>query len=325
MPRRRDGRAAVLRAPRRHVRPARRSVGVPACPLRPTPSSTPTRTSRSSTAPPPRTTWSRGPSSWAWPAWPSRITRACTASSGSPRPPRRPACTRSSGSRWSWSTRRATRTGSSSRRAARRRRGRRLGDPVAAARPRRRRGRGTPRPAPARRAPGSPAIASPVKEDLRGIGERERGPHLVLLARDDGRVPEPVPARLAGEHGRDEGRAALQPGAPGRARRGARRAVGLPRTGSSPGGCWAGDRAGARAVGGTAMRGARTGATGGTGLGQRAPRPPDSSSSCRTTSCPTTTGSWPRPPRSPGRSACRSWSPTTSTTPAPRTASSTTS
>ena len=46
----------------------------------------------------------------------------------------------------------------------------------------RRRPRACP-PARARRAPGCPAIATPVKEDLRGIGERVRGPHLVLLAR----------------------------------------------------------------------------------------------------------------------------------------------
>ena len=40
------------------------------------------------------------------------------------------------------------------------------------------------RPGRARTAPVCPAIATPVKEDLRGVGEAQRGPHLVLLARN---------------------------------------------------------------------------------------------------------------------------------------------
>ena len=52
----------------------------------------------------------------------------------------------------------------------------------------RRRGLGRPegraRPGHGRSARGCPAIGGSRKEDHRGIGEAQRGPHLVLLARD---------------------------------------------------------------------------------------------------------------------------------------------
>ena len=103
---------------------------------------------------------------------------------GRRRPTRRSGCGRSSGSRSSCATRRsAIRTGSSSRRVdrsgaeGRRRSTRRRARTRSAAR------EGEPdRPRPARaRLPGH---REAVKEDVRGIGERQRGPHLVLLARD---------------------------------------------------------------------------------------------------------------------------------------------
>ena len=65
-----------------------------------------------------------------------------------------------------------------------------------------------------------------------------------------GRVAEPVPADLAGEHGRDQGRAAVQPGAPCRPHRGPRRAVGLSRRGARA------PPAGGRPVGRARRRGA---------------------------------------------------------------------
>ena len=49
-----------------------------------------------------------------------------------------------------------------------------------------------------------------------------------------GRLAQPVPAGVAGQHGRHEGRPALQPGAPRRAHRGARGAVRLSRRGAGP-------------------------------------------------------------------------------------------
>ena len=81
-----------------------------------------------------------------------------------------------------------------------------------------------PRPTRAR----LPGHRPPVKEDLRGIGERVRGPHLVLLARSQvgwrSLCRLISHANMAGT----KGDAALQPGAPRRAHRGAGRAVGLP-------------------------------------------------------------------------------------------------
>ena len=105
------------------------------------------------------------------------------------------------------------------------------------------------RPGRARSAPGCPASRGPVKEDLRGIGEAQRGPHLVLLARDAGRLAEPVPARLAGEPGRAPRRVPrFSQALLARAHGGPGRAVGLPATARSHGGCGPGDRDGARAV-----------------------------------------------------------------------------
>ena len=83
-------------------------------------------------------------------------------------------------------------------------------------------------------------------------------------------------------------------------------------TGSSPAGC-------GRATG-PARGPSRNATRRSSGAATARPRAA-SSSSCRTTSCPTTTGSWRSRRRWPRRSACRSSSPTTSTTPGPRTAS----
>ena len=164
-----------------------------------------------------------------------------------------------------------------------------------------------PRPTRAR----LPGHREPVKEDLRGIGERVRGPHLVLLARSQvgwrslcrlvsranmagtKGVPRFSQALLA-EH--TEGLVALSGCRDGEL---ARRL----RTGDRPG----------RAPSPSATRRCSGAATG-------RPRAASSSSS-RTTSCPTTTGSSPRRRRWPRRPGCRSSSPTTSTTPDPRTAS----
>ena len=154
-----------------------------------------------------------------------------------------------------------------------------------------------------------------VKEDLRGIGERQRGPHLVLLARNatgyrslcrlvsranlDGtkRVPRFSQALLA-EH--VEGVIALSGGREGEIARRLR----------------VGDRDGARAV---AERYAKVF---GTGIFEVARA---SSSSCPTTCGPTTTGSSRSTSPSPTSSACPSSSRTTSTTPDARIASCTTS
>ena len=127
-----------------------------------------------------------------------------------------------------------------------------------------------------------------------------------------GRLAEPVPARLAREHGRDQGGAALQPGAPRRAHRGARRAVGLPRRRAGPAAADGrpGRGAGRRGALRDAVRARRR--SGHERLLHRAVAP-----SAR----PTTTGSCRRRRRWPRRSASRSSSPTTSTTPAPRIAS----
>ena len=191
-------------------------------------------------------------------------------------------------------------------------------------------------PEPARVLEGRPARPRPErarlpghrevrKEDHRGIGESQRGPHLVLLARDatgwrslcrlvsranlagTKAVPRFTQALLA-EHA--EGLIALSGCRHGEL---ARRLQ-------------AGDREGARAVAEryAALFGSATGSRGG-GAGRRtAPeaRPvPGSPSSSRTTSCPTTTGS-PRRWRAWQPSwDCRSWSRTTSITRSPRVAS----
>ena len=165
----------------------------------------------------------------------------------------------------------------------------------------------------ARSAPGCPAIASRSRRTCAGSASAQRGPHLVLLARDAGRLAEPVPARLAGEPGRDEGRAALQPGAPRRAHRGPRRAVGLPRGRDRPA---AAGRAIARARGRSRSATRRCSArrrSGDERLLHRAVAPPPARRRLAR-------GGDRR--RSPPSSGCRSSSPTTSTTPGPRTASS---
>ena len=158
-------------------------------PLRaPTPSSTATPTSRSSTAPRPPTSSSIARSSSGCRRSRSPTTRGSTASSGSRRRPTTRGSIRSSGSSWSSSTRSSrTRPGSWSRPTGR------PGAAVGGDRAGRRPGDGSlpgdlpdggmpVRPRPERtRLPGH---RDAVKEDLRGIGEGQRGPHLVLLARD---------------------------------------------------------------------------------------------------------------------------------------------
>ena len=127
-----------------------------------------------------------------------------------------------------------------------------------------------------------------------------------------GRLAEPVPARVAGQHGRHEGRPALQPGAPRRAHRGPRRAVRLPRRGAGP--PPPDGRPGRRPRRRRALRDAlRAGRRDGhERLLHRAVAPPPA----RRRLARRRGG---RPGR--GRPACRSSSPTTSTTPRPRTAS----
>ena len=103
------------------------------------------------------------------------------------------------------------------------------------------------------------------------------------------RLSEPVPARLAGEPRRDEGDAAVRPRAARRAHRGPGRPVGLSR-----------GRDRAAAAGRRPRRGAggRRGPSPSVYGADRGRRrlPPRAR---RTTSCPTTTGSWPRRRRSP--------------------------
>ena len=171
------------------------------------------------------------------------------------------------------------------------------------------------RPRPRRaRLPGHRAY---VKEDLRGVGEAQRGPHLVLLARNAAgyrslarlvsranlagtkAVPRFDHALLAAH---TEGLVALSGCRHGEIARRLR----------------AGDREGARAV-------AETYARWFGGSGGSVGRTPASSSSSSTTCCPTTTGSSPRARAWRRSSGCRSSSPTTSTTPSARVASSTTS
>ncbi len=171
-----------------------------------------------------------------------------------------------------------------------------------------------PRPTRAR----LPGHRAPVKEDLRGIGERQRGPHLVLLARDATGYRSLCRlvsrANMAGTKGVPRFTQALL----AEHTEGLRRAVGLPRRARSRGG--SGSAIGpARGPSPSATRRCSGAAT------RPASPGPASSSSCRTTCCPTTTGSSRRRPRWPRSSGCRSSSPTTSTTPGPRTASCTTS
>ena len=143
-------------------------------------------------------------------------------------------------------------------------------------------GRGPARPAAPGARPAARAIGAVVKEDHRGIGEGQRGPHLVLLARDatgwrslcrmvsranlagSKAVPRFTQALLA-EHA--EGLIALSGCREGELARRLR----------------AGDREGARAV---AERYAAL-----FGAGRLGGREPASSSSSSTTSSPTTTGS----------------------------------
>ena len=183
-----------------------------------------------------------------------------------------------------------------------------------------------------------PGHRDPVKEDLRGIGAGQRGPHLVLLARD--RIGYRSLCRLvsranlAGTKGMPRFSQALL----------AEHVEGLValsgcRDGEIARRLRVGDREGARTVaeGYARLFGSRsrrlvgrrtTAAEAGPARvvgAQRGSRRPASSSSSSTTSCPTTTGWWPRPPGWPRSSACRSSSPTTSITPRPRAASSRTS
>ena len=107
--------------------------------------------------------------------------RACTARSGSSARPRPWGCIRSSGSRSSCSTRPCADPGrvviAAPATASARRPG--AGRPGRVERCRSRASRTRPRP----ERPRLPGHREAVKEDLRGIGERARGPHLVLLAR----------------------------------------------------------------------------------------------------------------------------------------------
>ena len=168
-------------------------------------------------------------------------------------------------------------------------------------------GRGSAGPSP----PDADPPAGPSRRRSRrtcaASGPGVRGPHLVLLARDAHGLPEPLPARLAGEHGRHEGRAAVHPGAPRRARRGPDRAVGLSRRGDRPaapgrrpGGCAGGRRSATRQLFGGRWRVA------GESAARARSRRRASSSSSSTTSRRTTTGSSRRRRAWPRSWACRS-------------------
>ena len=65
--------------------------------------------------------------------------------------------------------------------------------------------RGPARPGRGRRGRGCPVTASRSRRTTAASASGQRGPHLVLLARDAGRLAEPVPAHLAREPRRDEG------------------------------------------------------------------------------------------------------------------------
>ena len=217
-----------------------------------------------------------------------------------------------SGRRGSGRDRRPATAAPASRRGAGRRRCPRSGDPaLPGSSPRACRHR--PRPERAR----LPGHREPVKEDLRGIGER--GP------RAASRAARPL-ARSAGGACAGSSRGRTWParracrGSPRRSSPSTPRASSRCRaaaTGRSPGGCGSGDRAGARAV---AERYAR--------LFGRGDGPATSGFFIELSHHLLARRRLARRGdrrRSPTSSACRSWSPTTSTTPGPRTASSPTS
>ena len=138
------------------------------------------------------------------------------------------------------------------------------------------------RPRPERaRLPGHRRI---VKEDHRGVGEPQRGPHLAAARARRGRLAVAVPARVAREPRRDEGRARGSPTTLLEENHEGLVALSGCRDGELARRLRAGDREGARAL---AERYAALFGTGRVGARRRA-----SSSSSRTTSCPTTTG-WP--------------------------------
>ena len=106
------------------------------------------------------------------------------------------------------------------------------------------------RPRPTRtRLPGHREV---VKEDHRGIGEAQRGPHLLLLARDATGWRSLCRLVSRANLVRDEGRPEVHPGAAGGARGGADRAVRLPR--GRAGATAAGRRPGGSPGGGGAIR-----------------------------------------------------------------------
>ena len=150
-----------------------------------------------------------------------------------------------------------------------------------------------------------PGHRDAVKEDLRGVGEGQRGPHLVLLARNAAGYRSLCRlvsrANLAGTKSMPRFSQALLAG----------HADGLValsgcREGEIARRLRVGDRAGARAAAeryarlfGGGAAGPRT--RGATSAATARPRPA-SSSSCSITCCPTTTGSWRRPRAWPGSS-----------------------
>ena len=79
-----------------------------------------------------------------------------------------------------------------------------------------------------RSGPACPGHREAVKEDHRGVGTAERGPHLVLLARDGIGYRSLCRLVSPGEPRRHEGGAPGHPGAAGRARGGPRGALRLP-------------------------------------------------------------------------------------------------
>ena len=154
-----------------------------------------------------------------------------------------------------------------------------------------------------------PVEGGPARRSASG----QRGPHLVLLARDATGYRSLCRLDLAGEPRRHQGRAALHPGAARRAHRGARRAVGLPRRG---------DRA--PAAGGRSRRGAGAWRSGTRGCSGAATAPASSGFFIELSHHLLPDDDWlVAGVGAPGRRAraCRSSSPTTSTTPGPRTAS----
>ncbi len=172
-----------------------------------------------------------------------------------------------------------------------------------------------------------PGHRDPVREDLRAVGDGQRGPHLVLLARDQAGYRSlsrlVSAANLAGSKGVPRFTHALL-------ERHAEGIVALSgcRHGEIARRLLAGDREGAARVAERYARlfggSRRLAAAGASAVSRRdvsAVASADSSSSSSTTSCRTTTGSWPRRCGWPGSSASRLPSRTTSTTRSPRTAS----